>query len=262
MTFRARLFGDLHVDRHQRPLRPMSPCSAGSLLALLLVTRGHGLARERVASELWPDRSTDQARKALRTTLWRLNAWLAGDNGGGGAVATDRESLRLSAPGEWFVDLWTFEDRLEPFLGRGREIEDEEQARAVHEATELHRRPLLEEFPDRWCEDRRHRMRLMWLTGLEALVRYRRRARQWHSVLLAADLVLRADPLRETMHRELMHAHYARGDRPSALRQFTTCNELLQDELGVGPMPLTRSLHARILDGTPSRQLEDLLDGR
>ena len=258
-TYRVRLFGDLEIVRQGDGPSQLPGRSAGSLLALLLVNRGHPVGRDAVASTLWADRPSSEGRKAVRTTLWRLGQALGGAPGGDPFTA-DREHIRISDPSEWQVDLWPFEDRLDPYVREAREIEGESEARRVAEALDLHRRPFLEGFHDRWCEDRRHRARLMWLTGLETLVRYRRRSGQWESVILEADLVLRVDPLRETMHRELIHAHYARGDRASALRLFERFRALICEELGVSPMPSTRRLHDGILKGEPIEELSALLD--
>jgi DNA-binding SARP family transcriptional activator len=59
------------------------------------------------------------------------------------------------------------------------------------------------------------------------------------------------DPLRESMHREVMALHYQRGDRPSALQQYERCREILREELGISPMAPTRHLWQSILDGEP-----------
>ncbi|MHB1191495.1 MAG: AfsR/SARP family transcriptional regulator [Longimicrobiales bacterium] len=260
--FRARLFGNIELSRDAGLFRPLLSRPTASLLALLLVNRGHPLLRDNAAAAVWPRRPLEEARKALRTTLWRLGTTLTPERGNDAdAVATDREHIRVAEPDQWDVDLWSFEDQLSPLVRDAREIENEAEAVRVATAIDLHRRPFLEGYHDRWCEDRRHRARLTWLSGLEALVRYRRRARQWESVLLEADLVLRVDPLRETMHRELMHAHYARGDRASALRLYERCRALLSEELGVGPMPLTRTLHEHMLNGVPVEKMSELLAG-
>lgn len=259
--FRTRLFGDVEFAREDDFLRPLPSHSTASLLALLLVNRGFPVLRDSAALAVWPGRPRDEARKALRTTLWRLGTTLAtGKRNGLDPIAADREHVRVSDPATWDVDLWTFEDDLSPLTRDAREIGGEEEAMRVAAAIDLHRRPFLEGFHDGWCEDRRHRTRLTWLSGLEALVRYRRRARQWESVLIEADLVLRVDPLRETMHRELMHAHYARGDRASALWLYERYRALLSEELGVSPIPLTRRLHQCMLNGMPADQVSELLD--
>jgi DNA-binding SARP family transcriptional activator len=63
--------------------------------------------------------------------------------------------------------------------------------------------------------------------------------------------LLQDDPLRESVHREVMSLLYRAGDRPAALRQFAVCTEVLQRELEVEPMGETSRLYRRILAEEP-----------
>jgi DNA-binding SARP family transcriptional activator len=63
----------------------------------------------------------------------------------------------------------------------------------------------------------------------------------------SARELVRAEPLDEKGHRLLMRALEGRGDRAEALRVYERLRRMLLDELGVGPGPETRALHAEIL---------------
>jgi DNA-binding SARP family transcriptional activator len=253
-SFRVRLFGELSVVRGHEPLDGFPTRAAGELLAFVLLNRGRRVSREKLAAHLWDGRSDVQARKALRTGLWRVRTHLA--NGGEDArdeetILSDRDHVAISDPSHWWVDLWVFEDTVRRCCAEGPEGLTTASAEELRIALELHHRPFLENVHARWCEAQRDRARLLWFTGWETLLAWQRGQGQSARALLDAQVVLQATPMRERIHRELMALHYMRGDRPAALLQYERCRELLRDELGVSPMPQTRALRDRILAGEP-----------
>lgn len=245
-VFGIRLFGELEIRSGEDVLPPLASRADRHLLAFLAINRSHAVSREKAAGTLWRDVTQEQARKTLRNSLWRIRTLLA-EAGQEDAVEADRDHLRLNPRPDWVVDLWEFEDRLAPLVQARAEVEDEADVERIQEAVDLHRRPFLEGEDAFWCDSQRSRTRLMWLTGIEALVRYHRRHERWSQALLLAHLALRVDPLREPMHREVIYCHYRRGDRPSALAQYEGLADTLREELGIGPMESTRELRQSIL---------------
>jgi DNA-binding SARP family transcriptional activator len=63
------------------------------------------------------------------------------------------------------------------------------------------------------------------------------------------QLILRHDPLREEIHRQIMRLHWRAGERDRAVRQYHLCREVLAAELGIPPMPETEALFAQIVAG-------------
>lgn len=251
-SFRVRLFGELSVVRGDEPLGGFPTRAAGELLAFVLLNRGRRVSREKLASHLWGGRSDARARKALRTGLWRVRSHLT-DGGDaeeeGDIILADRDHVAISDPSRWWVDLWVFEDTVRRCCAAGVRGLTPETADELRGALELHHRPFLENVHSRWCEAQRDRARLLWFTGWETLLAWERESGESSRALLDALVVLQATPLRERIHREIMAVHYLRGDRPAALLQYERLRELLREELGVSPMPQTRALRDRILDG-------------
>jgi DNA-binding SARP family transcriptional activator len=249
-AYEVRLFGEFQVVRDGRVLANLPTRAATELLAFVLMNRGNPVSREKLAGYLWGDRPDVQARKALRTGLWQVRSHLEAD-GSTAVFRAERDRLLLDDPSRWWVDLWVFEDHLEAVCAGLRTVDTASDAATLREALELHRRPFLETVEARWCESQRERARLLWLSGLEVLVRWHRERGHEGPGLLHAQHVLQVDPLRESMHREVMALHYQRGDRPSALQQYERCREILREELGISPMAPTRHLWQSILDGEP-----------
>lgn len=64
----------------------------------------------------------------------------------------------------------------------------------------------------------------------------------------AAELLVAADPLRETSHRRLIEAYSAAGDRSGAIRAYRRFAETLTTELGIEPSPQTRACYQAALE--------------
>ena len=67
-----------------------------------------------------------------------------------------------------------------------------------------------------------------------------------------ASAILKVDHCDEEAHRQLIRAYAAQGHRSEALRQYQRCQRVLQEELGVQPMPETQRLFQVLLNGTDS----------
>ena len=61
-----------------------------------------------------------------------------------------------------------------------------------------------------------------------------------------ASVAIEIDPLREVGHRLLIRAEWQRGDRGAAMRALASCEQVLAEELGIGPSPETRALATEI----------------
>jgi len=111
---------------------------------------------------------------------------------------------------------------------------------------------LVQDLPEAVQEHVR-RGRIPPQAAMRSLVPLARQSRQdcvrLAQAIARANHVLRHDPLREHVHRQLMRCHYAMGNRPAAIRQFQRCVEILDRELDVPPMAETRVLFNRILEG-------------
>lgn len=126
-----------------------------------------------------------------------------------------------------------------------------ETVTALESAARLYRGDLLDGCYAPWVEAPREELRLVHLEVLEALVHHDRLTGRLGRALWRGRELLRHDPMVERVHRELMLCHWLRGDRPRAVRCYRRCEDVLRCELELEPMPETRALLQRILDGTP-----------
>lgn len=250
---RIRLFGDLQITSGDQLLPPFPTQRAKSLFAFLALNRNRPVHRDVLCGLFWGDRSDAEARKALRTALWRVKSVLgpAVDHAEG-PVVTHGQHLLFTG------DTWT---DVEAFEGCMREaavaaLAGSGAGDAAHpplaRAVALYRADLLEGVYESWCEPERERLRVAFLDALERLMEESRARGELRDAIARGVQLLRWDPLREHVHRSVMSCHLENGDRPSALRQYQACAEVLQEELGIEPMEETRRLHRIIREGRPA----------
>jgi DNA-binding SARP family transcriptional activator len=93
----------------------------------------------------------------------------------------------------------------------------------------------------------------MYLRAQERLLSYHAERKNFEAAIESARRILACDSLREQVHRELIELYIEAGQAASALRQYRQCEDLLERELAVTPMPETQALLARILGNTQRR---------
>lgn len=246
---RVYLFGCPRICRDGAETSQATTRPAFALLSYLLLNGRRMHPREAVAERIWGDTAEEKARGALRTTLWRLRGELEPEGIARGAV------LRAERSGEiglnWESGLWcdacAFEAAVAPnALEPGRPISGAAAAR-LEEAVDLYLGDLMEGYYANWIIAERERLNHLYGAALVALLGEARRTGAWSTAIALGRRILAADPLRESVHREVIRCHMALGQRTEALKQFALCAEVLRRELGVAPMPETLALQAELL---------------
>jgi DNA-binding SARP family transcriptional activator len=246
---RITLFGALEVSHGQAaPQRPPTQ-KVLSLLGYLVVQHGVPQSRDKLVDLLWPDLLPRQGRRMLSDALWRARRLLTQPG------AADTPLLDISgaavafrpAP-DTFVDLIAFERLLQPFASR---LDDpagigDDAIGLMREAISLYRGDFLEDCYDDWTLFERERLRELYLGTLRRLLTCDMNAQAYAAALQTALRLVRADPLREEGHRDLMRLYYLLGREADALRAYEQCAKLLDEELGVEPDPATVSLYEEI----------------
>jgi DNA-binding SARP family transcriptional activator len=248
-ALRIRLLGGLGLSDGDTPLDAIPGQKARDLLAYLALNRDRPLHRDVLCGALWGEQSDAEARKALRSALWRLRSVLEPDDARRGAyfrVAGDQ--LRFPGTADPWVDVAEFDAcTAEITPDRTGELPPGQAERLVR-AVALYRGDLLDGIYSDWCFPDRERLRMARLTALERLLAHYQARGQWLAALSTGRALLRLDPLREHVHRRLMICHLSMGDRPSALRQFDGYARQVREELGVDPLEETRKLRDWIRD--------------
>jgi DNA-binding SARP family transcriptional activator len=218
------LLGDFRaaIDGKDVPPESWRQRRAASLVKLLALAPRHRLPRDEVIEALWPGMSPVSGATNVRKAVHLARRTL-----GERAIAVGSGALELWPAGELAIDVEDFEAASAAALESG-------EARALLDAIDRYPGDLLpDDRFEPWSDDRRRELRERFLMVL-------RRAGLWQRV---ADL----EPTDEVAHRELMRAHLATGNRQAAIRQFERLRDVLREELGVGPDPLSVEVYERVL---------------
>jgi len=201
-------------------------------LALLsYLAEAHGaVARDVMATLLWPESPPETARARLRRLLHRIELVL-----GQPVFETDRSSVRWSPAVELTVDSHLFE--------RACDRGDFEDAGRLYHADFLAGFALADcpEFED-WAFYRREALRGRLMHGLERLVQDKTAAGEHFAAAAHAGRLAELDPLSEVYGRHLIRSLLLAGDRSSAERHHAALTQRLRDELGVAPEAATQAL--------------------
>jgi len=248
VTLRLLLLGPPRLERDTRTLEPDTR-KATALLAYLAIT-GRFHTRDALAALLWPEMDDSHARAALRRTLSSLKAAV-----GELPLYVSRDGLGLNRDGVW-CDATEFESAIAEAARHDPAEGCADCAERLAAAVALYRDSFLSGFSlrdsaefDNWQLATTEHLRRSLTTALAWLVRAHSAAGQHDSAIDYARRWLAVDPLREEAHRWLMQLHAAAGARDAALRQYRDAVRILDEELGVAPLPETTTLYEAIQEG-------------
>ena len=204
-----------------------------ALLALLALSPGRRLSREKLLAYLWPERDTDSGRNLLKVSTYVLRTTL-GDR----ALLSEGEDLRLNAD-IVRVDVAEFEaslDRREPAGAVG-----------------LYTAPFLDGFflsdaPEfeRWVTRERERLAGAYGKALESLAEGAESARDLPRAVEWWKRRVAQDPYDSRVAARLIKSLDETGNRAGAIQHASIHQRLLHEELGIAATPEIAALVERL----------------
>jgi DNA-binding SARP family transcriptional activator len=191
---------------------------------------------------LWPEtKDAALARQSLDTLIYGVHKLLGPALGGHGPIVHEEGWHRLNDIAGIHVDVVQFEALAtagDMQMSKGdREGAIDSYTRAVAAYT-----GDLCVGTDVAAVIESERLRATHLTLLAHLAEHHYEKREYASCLTYARRLLRYDPCREDAHRMVMRCHVRQGERAQALRQYRTCEHILQAEFDAGLEPATVEL--------------------
>ena len=219
-----------------------------ALLALLAMSPGGRMARDKLIALLWPESDAEKARNLLNVATYTVRTAL-----GEGAIVTVGDDLRLD-PEVVRTDVERFVDA---------------QARGDHAAaTATYAGPLLDGFflgdaPEfeQWLDRERDRLAAAHRTSLEALAESAQRAGDHPT---AVDLWKRRatqDPYDSRVAARLIQALDAAGNRAGALQHAALHERMLRQEFGIAVPAEVAALVERLRATPPDPRTPDRVPG-
>jgi DNA-binding SARP family transcriptional activator len=246
------LLGPPRLDRDGATVR-LKRRKALALLAYLAMKPGDN-SRDALAELLYGALGRDRSRSDLRPLISLLAGAL-----GQGVLQADRQSVAV-VPGR---GLWIDVAQHRRLLDAARASQTQgEHARAAKELTAavpLYRGEFLSGFyladcPDfeDWQLQEQEGLRREQSWALQGLTALHAEREQYDQAIFYARQRVALDPLEEEVHRQLMLLLARAGRRVEALRQYETCVEVLERELGESPGEETESLRSQIASEAPT----------
>jgi len=242
------LFGPPRLARNGQVLRLRSrKCLA--LLAYLSI-EDVAVSRGQLEALLWPESDATRASSALRATLSWLRSALEG-----AWLVVDRDTIGLDGSHMQAVDVVRFRGLLAQCRTHGHPVEEacSDCWPLLEEAVELYQGDLMAGFSlrdspqfDEWQLHETEALRRELAVVLERLAKGYAAQGDMERGLASTRRWVGLDPLHEPAHRSLMRLYAESGQRSEALRQYETCQRLLEEELGVPPDPETTALYQAI----------------
>ena len=243
------LFGCPRVIQPQLGVPIALGQKTNELLALLLLRGNHPHHREKLATMLWSESPPESAAHSFRTTLWRLRQALEPPGVAKGTY------LSITHPGEvgfnWqsehAVDVLEFQATLRRCNATNIGTLSDTDLQVIESALRLYEGELLEGHFDDWIIYERERLRDLFIRGLSYLMQAFMRRQNYEQAIACGRQVLIEDPLRESVHRDLMGSYVEVGQRAEAIKVYEQLSSMLDAELQVAPAKETTSVYVGIL---------------
>lgn len=218
------------------------------LLKYLITQVGRPVHRERIIDFLWPNVDKNRGWDRLKVTMYHLRRELRNIGMGDNILKTIGDAYLLRRD-RIRVDAETFENLLAKGWTQQHQQCWDEALSCYTEAEHLYRGDYLEEdvYAD-WCAEERERLRELYLEMLVDMAQCNAERDHYAEAVRVCRKALALEPCRENVHQKLMKYLVQLGHPDQAVAQFQVCQRILEQELGVDPMPETQMLYQQILE--------------
>jgi DNA-binding SARP family transcriptional activator len=252
VTIAVRLFGQLSLEDGTRSLGPrdFGGCKPKQLFEQLLCAQGSPVSKDRLADGLWGERLPQNVEATLETYVSVLRRSLG--ERGRELVVTEQRAYRVELE---LISLDVLE--FDKLVERAADTSTRAARAHLEEALALAARgELLADEPySEWAAPLRYHYNGKVLSTLVAAADLSLSLGGADAALVHADSALARDRFHEAAHRARIVALYMLGRQHEALAAYMTCRRVLDEELGLEPMPETRALQKAILAQTDPARL-------
>ncbi|MGH7696756.1 MAG: AfsR/SARP family transcriptional regulator, partial [Gemmatimonadaceae bacterium] len=230
MAIQLVTFGGLHAENATGELeRLFSQHSRAALLVYLAVERR--VSRETLTTVFWPESDVENARHALRQSLYQLRKAVGSD-------WIDSRAHELVVNEDVQTDAQMFTQAIE----HG----DNESAVRLYRGPFLDGVHLIDLKPwESWVDSRRAQYARAFRKACREVIESKRAAGELAGAIKTAELWTGRDPLDDEAQHRLIESLAAAGERADAIRQYETYARMLEAE-GLEPLDETKELVERL----------------
>lgn len=246
----VKLFGNVAISTGTPGAQPKLMPLPQALLAYLVLHSHQLHTRDALMALFWGDLEPSRARAALNTALWRIRAAIEPpDEPQGRYLLSANDSVGFNGDSDVWVDVHVFARRVASLTARPAHLLTGGETTELAAALSLYNGDLLDGMYWDWILPQRERLRLMVLDALTLLLHVHALHCRYAEGIRWGRRIVDLDPLRESVHRDLMRLQCANGQRGLALRRYEMCRQILWTELRIEPMRETRALYEQIVAG-------------
>lgn len=257
-VIRIEMLGPLRVVVGDRVITRFSTQHAALLLAYMALSPDTTHSREMFIDKLWPETDLSAGRNRLSTALSSLRRQLEPPGTGGGSVIqANRFSVGLR-PSAILTDVSDFR---EAARAATTAADPQEQISTLRHAIALYRGPFLDGLYAEWIDPERISFAGLFLHKIRRLLRLYALQGHYDQALACALRAVALDPLRQDLHRDVMHVYVLLGDVAAAARHYEDFARLLERDLGHAPSALLRELYRQLQSGSLIDRRNDSLPG-
>jgi DNA-binding SARP family transcriptional activator len=244
-------FGHFEVRRLNQTIALCSNRNGQAILRYLAVQPGHCTTIDALMAILWPEGELEAAQSKLHNAICALRRSL--NHGyncepGGGYILCKNRVYHLNPK----VVIQTDVDEFLQCHQAGQQ-RSEERVALYERACHLYTGPFLSEdiYAD-WSFLQREQLSQTYLAMCRELVDFYFNSKHYEDATKWATAMLKKNRCEEVAYRYLMQIYAAQGRRSEALQQYHHCERILQEELGVSPLPETTGVFQKILTSESS----------
>lgn len=245
-TLRIQVLGHFQVW-YQRELLVWPTQKSKALFQILLIEPGRLAPTDQLLEHLWPDLQPRKAKNNLWVTISQLRRVLEPDlpaRARSAYIIKQGEGYRFNSESDYWLDCEKFATNLtasQSATNLNRSIAAWEAARTLYQGDYMEDEPYAE-----WVQHTRTQWRRRYEQLLTNLAEAYGQNGSFRQAITHCREILALDNTNETVYHLLMRCHASLDERGAALKVYNEAVQVLQDEIGVDPMPETIELARQI----------------
>ncbi len=203
--------------------------------------------KEQIMDRLWEE-DGDSGEQSFKVALHGISKVLEPDK------KSHAEARFIARQGQTYelrtADIWIDADAFEVSVAAGNRCLHTDSAAAIgaySAAIDLYKGSYLpERIYEDWSCDERERLQVLALGAMISLAELLLHRNPAESIRLSQQALL-LDATWEEAYRIQMQAWLHKGNRPMAIKTYRVCEKVLEEEMGIRPLPETKKILTQIM---------------
>ena len=249
------LLGEIEICLDGRLIENLRSEKARALLFYIAVESDTAHRRDALVEMFWPEKPEGYGRNSLKQATALLKKAFGNNDTQEPFFFSSNREMHFNAGSLHWVDVFEFEKIISSVrLHKHQKLEIcDVCARQLDQAATLYQDDFLAGFYlpdcqtfDEWVITKREYYKKLMAEGLFKLITYHEGKKEYKKACEYGDRLITFEPWSESNHRLLMRLLALSGKRSAALKQYHTCVQILESELGISPTGETNALFEQI----------------